>query len=776
MVLVSISSGGAGNGSHGSSSNEELPARPKPQRPDMRTPVVQLHPLTSEDGLLVKIQPPKDPQVSRLSHVPCDLVLSIDVSGSMGNRAPIPVGPGDVPEEFGLSILDLVKHAARTIIETLDSRDRLGLVTFTTQSKVLQELTPMTASNKAKTLEKIEGMRPAHSTNLWHGIRDGVNLFNTGEEDRSARIPALLVLTDGIPNFSCPPRGYVNMLRTMEPLPATIHTFGFGYNLRSGLLKSIAEIGGGNYSFIPDASMIGTVFIHAVANLQSTFANNAILRLTCPSYLQLEETTGEAVTRHLPSESSEDVPGSLNQRTIFLGHLQYGQSRDIYLRYRKDNNTPLQAMADVGAPPIITAVLGYQNFTPTIHRAVAHKSALDFSPLDPAEIAYHVSRSTLISFLSRLSPLDAQFEHQHLPKPPDSLLADLQKLAATLPAANEQFVASHAGCRSLMLDLCGSTAITAMPPESWTGQIALALTNENHYFRWGMHYLPSLAGAHARQVCNSFKDHGPLLYGSDSPLFLACRDRLDAAFDALPAPTPSCPPSKSWRGSAGGGPSDSASPMLSMGRYRDVHGSCFAGSARVMVGVDGAAEGLVLEEVRIGRLRRGMRVLTPKGPRKVAAVLRTAVVGQAMCRVGSGGLLVTPWHPVSMRAGEAWVYPKEVAKRSVRYTGSVYSVLLERDEDAEAHAVLVNGVWGVTLGHGLVAGDKRTEVRVHGFLGDYDKVKKALGRLPKRSGGVVLGGGVTRDPETGLVDGFKRPAMRYVKTLSPGRRKDIICG
>lgn len=45
----------------------------------------------------------------------------------------------------------------------------------------------------------------------------------------------------------------------MEQLPASIHTFGFGYNLRSGLLKSIAEFGGGNYSFIPDAGMIVSI-------------------------------------------------------------------------------------------------------------------------------------------------------------------------------------------------------------------------------------------------------------------------------------------------------------------------------------------------------------------------------------------------------------------------------------------------------------------------------------------------------------------------------------
>lgn len=53
-----------------------------------------------------------------------------------------------------------------------------------------------------------------------------------------------------------PLQGYVNGIRSMAPLPAAVHTFGFGNDIKSGLLKSIAEIGGGNYSFIPDAGMV----------------------------------------------------------------------------------------------------------------------------------------------------------------------------------------------------------------------------------------------------------------------------------------------------------------------------------------------------------------------------------------------------------------------------------------------------------------------------------------------------------------------------------------
>ena len=233
-----------------------------------------LHPVPSHPGLIAKIQPPTAPADPSLPRTPCDIVLVIDVSGSMHAAAPVP-GGGDKGEDYGFSILDLTKHAALTILETLGEEDRLGIVTFSQKAEVLMTMQPVDDRHKKKCREEILLMRPLMATNLWKGIQTGLELFEGSKME--GRNPALLVsfyvfydkmhqgvvsandeqvLTDGMPNMQCPPQGYVPKLQQMSPLPAAIHTFGFGYDLKSGLLKSIADVGGGSYSYIPDSSML----------------------------------------------------------------------------------------------------------------------------------------------------------------------------------------------------------------------------------------------------------------------------------------------------------------------------------------------------------------------------------------------------------------------------------------------------------------------------------------------------------------------------------------
>ena len=61
--------------------------------------------------------------------VPSDIVCVVDISGSMGAEATIKNEKGKV-ESFGLTILDIVKHAVKTIIFNLEYYDRIAFITF----------------------------------------------------------------------------------------------------------------------------------------------------------------------------------------------------------------------------------------------------------------------------------------------------------------------------------------------------------------------------------------------------------------------------------------------------------------------------------------------------------------------------------------------------------------------------------------------------------------------------------------------------------------------
>lgn len=504
------------------------------------------------------------------------------------------------------------------------------------------------------------------------------------------------------------------------------------------------------------------MFVHAVANLQSTFANQAVLKLTCPSYLKLEETTGISVIKQEPVQFGEDDQFQ-RQLTIALGNIQYGQSRDIYLRYEQSpelRGAIKLALAGESQPepPVVKAILSYNQLTnrstTSADEIAGHRSITDFTTLSPAEIAYHKSRSLIVSFISSLFLIKENGELAMNWIAP--IQESLKELIDSIPAAAPD-VTQDPRNRSLMKDLCG---------EDSNGQISMACQPE-FVKKWGIHYLPSLAGAHAHQVCNSFKDPGPLMYGSESPLFVICRTRLDLIFDSLPAPKPSR--QTSYKG------------KIAMSRYYNASGPCFAGSARVALAAPtttgvpeagktaGATDGG--QTVRIGRLRAGMSVQTPTGSRKVVAVLKTRVRRADMCLVG--GLMVTPWHPVSLD-GSGWAFPAHLEHRPLRYTGSIYSVLLERGPDVDAHAIMVDGVWGVTLGHGLLDAAGSEDVRAHQFLGNHDLVSKSLASLPAGKGGVVLGGGIKRDPRSGLINGFKRAPLRFSRVSTPAMRKMAI--
>lgn len=235
---------------------------------------------------------------------PLDVAFVIDISGSMATE----VSSG---ESDGFSILDVVKHAILTCLEGFRPQDKVSLVVYSTEARVLMPSRCMDAGGKACIKIKLAGMDAENSTNIWDGLRLGLEQLPRGG--------TVFLLTDGQPNRS-PPRGEVHELK--KALDGrddiVVNTFGFGYNLNTALLLNLARVTQGSYSFIPGIGLVGTIFVHAMANLCTSTTKHFRLAIETEGTVDLSEAEKTSWGYFLP-----------------VGRITKGQSRDIFIECDK---------------------------------------------------------------------------------------------------------------------------------------------------------------------------------------------------------------------------------------------------------------------------------------------------------------------------------------------------------------------------------------------------------------------------------------------------------
>jgi hypothetical protein len=223
----------------------------------------------------ISIQPPQGNGI----RAPCDICCVVDISGSMGSV--VEIQGAHAKENSGLSQLDLVKHALKTIVHSLTQNDRLSVVSFDDRATILFKLQQMDEDGRSSALAALEQLQPEGSTNLWVGLKTGLEVLAEGQRTNGSNV-ALFLLTDGCPNVE-PPEGHLPTLAAYKAesnFTCSINTFGFGYNLESKLLEDLAQMGNsGSYAFIPDGSFVGTIFVNAISNLLTTAATNLKLSI-----------------------------------------------------------------------------------------------------------------------------------------------------------------------------------------------------------------------------------------------------------------------------------------------------------------------------------------------------------------------------------------------------------------------------------------------------------------------------------------------------------------
>lgn len=229
--------------------------------------------LQKEQATFVRITPPITETASHQ-----DFVAVVDVSGSMGVEQSI-VTAGGIRESHGYSTLDIVKHALKVKVNTLEPTDRFGLVAYHSTATIIFPLAYMDEVAKHNVLSAIENLIPLYSTNIYDGLEKAFQCFGD-EPINPTRIRSVLLYTDGVNNQG-PAEGPLEAFKSYivrAGLPAQVSINGFGTETDPVLMRNLADAGRGLYFFTPDAGMIGTTSVNYMANLKTTVATQVVLK------------------------------------------------------------------------------------------------------------------------------------------------------------------------------------------------------------------------------------------------------------------------------------------------------------------------------------------------------------------------------------------------------------------------------------------------------------------------------------------------------------------
>ena len=125
------------------------------------------------------VEMPIDEQIRRAA--PVHLVLVIDVSWSMDSEAKVK-DSGGKSESHGLSILDIVKHAAQTCRSTLTCDDYMSLIEFHDIAEVIQTPIKVDDIGNNQLQQAISNLRCKGSTNMWDACKTALDLCKACRE------------------------------------------------------------------------------------------------------------------------------------------------------------------------------------------------------------------------------------------------------------------------------------------------------------------------------------------------------------------------------------------------------------------------------------------------------------------------------------------------------------------------------------------------------------------------------------------------------------------
>ncbi|MDQ0671769.1 VWA domain-containing protein [Pseudomonas sp. W2I6] len=192
---------------------------------------------------------------------PANLVFLVDVSGSMNRREGLP----------------LVKSTLKLLVDQLRDQDRVSLVVYAGESRVV--LKPTSGRDKTTIRNAIDQLTAGGSTAGASGIEMAYQMAREGFIDKG--INRILLATDGDFNVGVSDFDSLKQMAVdQRKSGVSLTTFGFGVdNYNEHLMEQLADAGDGNYAYIDNLREARKVLVDQLSSTLAVVARDVKLQV-----------------------------------------------------------------------------------------------------------------------------------------------------------------------------------------------------------------------------------------------------------------------------------------------------------------------------------------------------------------------------------------------------------------------------------------------------------------------------------------------------------------
>jgi Ca-activated chloride channel family protein len=228
--------------------------------------------------LFVRVDLKAAADAQKAQRAPVRMVLVLDRSGSMHGEK-----------------MEQARTAALHMVDLLGDDDSLGIVHFGTGVES-HRVVRTDAEGRELLRAFLTQMRDEGSTNISGGLEAARQLL--AEAGGAAGNKRIVLVSDGQPTTGITDTpGLTRLVSALHETGIAVSALGVGTDFNSALMTTMAELGGGFYAYLNQASQLDEVLGQEVNQARAVVARNVTLQLTTPPGVQVLDVPGRTFAR-----------------------------------------------------------------------------------------------------------------------------------------------------------------------------------------------------------------------------------------------------------------------------------------------------------------------------------------------------------------------------------------------------------------------------------------------------------------------------------------------